>query len=414
MNKLDRDVFIQYITRFVPTVLAFYNTEEPDVDLIFTPQIREAKYQYPGTRLSVISLSLFEEIMRSCKGKFSIDDILLVGQYRCIGSAKNTDTEKIKNFFQEVHEKAQLYKTLPGRKAQTVNQILNQYRNSASNPSSSQAVTNSVPSTSTNIQNNMIEKRKSQTKLNQIHLTTEYNNQNSTIGVSPISKTINTITEDQKPIFTNPEVSKYSILDDWENKEKTIINQKAEKSLIQGPIIEQATKKKVKAKRKHHLYEEIINDLWVKRKIQKLPTILHKNQPSTMALSDISLPKPPPSYDMAVKTLSNQNFINQKSHSIKLQSRQVNHTFSTTSNTIKGLSGVNSSSEIEICEDTRPIKLGEPYLPTYFEAMFHRYYQGIQKGLENSINQPTYVDKPKCNSRKYKPGKISNKKQNLK
>lgn len=115
MNVLDRIQFYYLLNRPVPSVVAFYTTNQPDMATIFTPEIREAKSKFIDSRVCVIHLGLFETIIEKQKNRFSIDDVILMGNNRLIGVTKNRSVENLKILFEEVERKRTLYKSIPGR-----------------------------------------------------------------------------------------------------------------------------------------------------------------------------------------------------------------------------------------------------------------------------------------------------------
>lgn len=105
MYKLKAEDFVKHYVRYIPSILCFYDTEEPIVDLIYSKELRAAKFGFDNIWVLALKLSSFEKKLESKAGRFTINHVLLIGDKRIIDSARNDDLTKLKGFFQEIKRK---------------------------------------------------------------------------------------------------------------------------------------------------------------------------------------------------------------------------------------------------------------------------------------------------------------------
>lgn len=102
MLKISEKEFEFYAKRYLPSILFIYETEEPEINQIYTKEFRKAKEGFENIKTIVIKLSILENIINSEDKKFTAKHILLIGNKHIMDSALNTDETKIRSFFHEI------------------------------------------------------------------------------------------------------------------------------------------------------------------------------------------------------------------------------------------------------------------------------------------------------------------------
>lgn len=102
MFKISEKQFKFFARRYIPSVVGIYETEEPDIQKIYTEEFRAARKDFRNIRPIAIKFSTLENIVNLENNKISTKNILLIGNGHIMDCALNTDEIKIRSFFQEI------------------------------------------------------------------------------------------------------------------------------------------------------------------------------------------------------------------------------------------------------------------------------------------------------------------------
>lgn len=375
MIVLDRNHFSKLVGKFIPSVLAFFTTKEPDIKLIFTQKIREAKKDFPDGRVCALQIPLFEEITECPKGTISTDDILLIGQYRCLGKAKNTEIDKIKHFFKIIEHQAEIYSKISGRRNRKIQMILTH----APRTLTDQIVLNSVrnlyswDASSQNIINPTILKK------NTLYLRRK----------KPISK----LKIYQNPAIQVPKsqisLKNISDIETLKSKKQNCRKRKINKQEISEVL---PTSQKIRKSSKED------------NELQKPASILAKHGGRNNSHRDFTV----------IQNLKNSNGLDKRFYNFKIEpinTNTINTQFSAKngSNLFEARTNIMTEFNIQSAYN----QPDGQYLPSYQETMFYKFCKEQNVIFQNFMNKTPIVNIPKTNPSIVDNRSTLNNKQNL-